>query len=106
MCHTNLVSTVFAKRAKLSAQRESDTKRDRLYTLLTVMADNSGMVFRFRICEFSDAADTAQGWVIASCELHARSLIGDHSFLHRMPHREGVNVPFGTIFVTNGVLAS
>jgi hypothetical protein len=63
------------------------------------------MIFRFRICEFVDAADTAKGWVVASSEVHARSLVGDHSFLQGMPLRGDIDVPMGTVLVTNGVLA-
>lgn len=64
------------------------------------------MVFRFRVCQFNEYADTAQGWVIASSEIQARSLIGDNSFFQHMPTQNDICVPHGTVFVTEGRLAN
>ncbi len=62
------------------------------------------MLFRFRVCCHDDEADKAQGWVVASSEIHARELVGDFAFFQRMPHKEALSPPCGTIIVTEGNL--
>ncbi len=51
------------------------------------------------------AADTAQGWVVASSEIHARTLLGDFSFVQHMPLYLDNGIPIGTVLVTDGSLA-
>ena len=62
------------------------------------------MIFRFRICQDHEEADTAQGWIVASSEYHARSLLGKFAFLHRMRSSTDLGIPAGTICLTEGKL--
>ena len=71
---------------------------------LTPVPQYLEMLYRFRICEFADAADTAQGWVVAISEEHAHSILGDHAFLQCMPYRSSIDVAVGTVLLTNGKL--
>ena len=62
------------------------------------------MIFRFRVCRNNDTADTAQGWVVASSEFHARALVGEHSYFQRVSYKDEIGIPLGAILVTEGSL--
>jgi hypothetical protein len=64
------------------------------------------MLYRFRICPDPDQPDTAQGWVITSNEIEARQILGKDVHLMPMPKSPPLDVPMGTVFVTEGSLAS
>ena len=63
------------------------------------------MIFRFRVCRYNDAADTAQGWVVAPSEAHARLMLGDASYFQRMPCQDKLGLLAGTIVLTLSNLA-
>ena len=62
------------------------------------------MVYKFRICENDDLADTAQGWVVAMSEIEARSILGRNSHLHLVGQNSELAIPNRTVFVTHGQL--
>ena len=64
------------------------------------------MIYRFRICEDDDLADTAQGWVVAGSEIQARLLVGDGAYFHRVRVNPPVDAPDGTVIVTHGRLTT
>jgi hypothetical protein len=60
------------------------------------------MIFRFRISKHSEAADSAQGWVVAASELQARVLVGPHAYFQLMPAVANKLPLNNTVFVTQG----
>jgi hypothetical protein len=63
------------------------------------------MLYRFRINSNPDFRDSAQGWVVTTCELQARELLGPHAYLQRMASDIPIDVPDGTVIFTSGALS-
>lgn len=62
------------------------------------------MLFRFRICQFNERPDSAHGWIMASSEQHAKSILGEFASVSRVAIRDDLAIPNGTVFVTDGRL--
>lgn len=73
--------------------------------LLTSIRISSIMIFKFRICQDDNAADTAQGWVVACSEIRARECVGAFAYLQVMQPMAWVGIPNDTIIVTDGKLS-
>ncbi len=62
------------------------------------------MIYKFRICMDPDRRDDAQGWVVASSELHAREIVGQDAYLHLMPYSPSILISEGTVVITKGAM--